>query len=268
MPSPSSRVPVLELFSLQGKVALVTGGAGLYGRQLVSGMLEAGARTFVASRHLEPLKTMEADFRSRGFDLTALQYDQGDETSILRLRDAVLETAGHCDILVNNAVLRPCKKGWQDDWAAFDLSMRVNATGLFTMTRAFGDAMALHGEGSIVNIGSIHGLIAPDPWLYEGTSITGWYPDYFFHKAGMVNFTRFVASYYGSRNVRCNCVAPGGYQTDRHDARFVENYTRKTMLGRMAGDLDLKGAVVFLASPAAAYITGVTLPVDAGYTAK
>lgn len=259
---------VMNLFSLKGKTALVTGGAGLYGRQLVAGLLEAGARTFVAARGLDALKAMEKESRARGQDLTALAYDQADEASILRLRDAVLEKAGRCDVLVNNAVLRPMKKGYKDSLEAFAQSMQVNATGLFAITRAFGDAMAAQGGGAIVNIGSIHGLIAPDPWLYEGTAHSGWYPDYFFHKSGMINFTRFVASYYGLKNVRCNCVAPGGYQTEKHDPTFLENYARKTMLGRMANDDDLKGVVVFLASDAAAYITGATLPVDAGYTAK
>ncbi len=259
---------VLNLFSLKGKVALVTGGAGLYGRQLVAGMLEAGAKTFVAARNLEPLKVMEEEARARGQDLTALAYDQGEEASIHGLRDAILEKAGTCDVLINNAVLRPMKNGYQSDLATFDLSMKVNATGLFAITRAFGDAMAERGGGSIVNIGSMQGIIAPDPWIYEGTAHTGWYPDYFFHKAGMINFTRFTASYYGLKNVRCNCVAPGGYQTDKHDEVFLKNYARKTMLGRMANDNDLKGVVVFLASDAASYVTGTTLPVDAGYTAK
>jgi NAD(P)-dependent dehydrogenase (short-subunit alcohol dehydrogenase family) len=259
---------VLNLFSLKGNVALVTGGAGLYGRQLVAGMLEAGARTFVAARNLEPLKVMEQEARARGLDLTALSYDQGEESSINGLRDAILEKAGTCDVLINNAVLRPMKNGYQSDLSTFDLSMKVNATGLFAITRAFGDAMAERGGGSIVNIGSMQGIIAPDPWIYEGTAHTGWYPDYFFHKAGMINFTRFTASYYGLKNVRCNCVAPGGYQTEKHDEVFLENYARKTMLGRMANDNDLKGVVVFLASDAASYVTGTTLPVDAGYTAK
>jgi NAD(P)-dependent dehydrogenase (short-subunit alcohol dehydrogenase family) len=259
---------VTNLFSLKGKVALVTGGAGLYGRQLVAGMLEAGARTFVAARHLEPLQEMEKTARAQGQDLTALTYDQGDESSILRLRDTILEKAGRCDVLVNNAVLRPMKKAYADDLEAFDLSMKVNATGLFAITRAFGDVMAEKGGGAIVNIGSIQGLIGPDPWIYEGTTMSGWYPDYFFHKGGMVNFTRFTASYYGLKNVRCNSVAPGGYQTENHPEPFLQNSARKTMLGRLAHDNDLKGVVVFLASEAASYITGVTLPVDAGYTAK
>jgi NAD(P)-dependent dehydrogenase (short-subunit alcohol dehydrogenase family) len=259
---------VMNLFSLKGKVALVTGGAGLYGRQLVAGMLEAGAKTFVAARHLEPLQAMEKTYRDQGHDLTALTYDQGDEASILRLRDAILEKAGKCDVLINNAVLRPMKNAMESEVSTFDLSMKVNATGLFAITRAFGDAMAERGGGSIVNIGSMQGIIAPDPWLYEGTTLSGWYPDYFFHKAGMINFTRFAASYYGLKNVRCNCVAPGGYQTENHSEVFLKNYARKTMLGRMANDNDLKGVVVFLASEAASYITGATLPVDAGYTAK
>ena len=261
--------PVRDLFSLKGRVALVTGGAGMYGRQLVAGMLEAGARTFVAARNIDPLKVMEAEARAKGQDLTALSYDQADEVSIFRLRDEILKIAGKCDVLVNNAVLRPMlKAGWNDELSTFDESMRVNATGLFAITRAFGDAMAERGGGAIVNIGSMHGVIAPDPWLYEGTEHSGWYPDYFFHKAGMINFTRFVASYYGLKNIRCNCVAPGGYQTEKHDERFLANFAKKTMLGRMANDNDLKGAIVFLASDAASYITGATLPVDAGYTAK
>ena len=257
-----------DLFSLDGKVALVTGGAGLYGRQLVAGMAEAGAKTFTASRSIDSVEKVAAGYRDQGLDVTALSYDQADEESIHQLRDEILERAGRCDILVNNSVLRPMKEGYRDTLDSFALSMRVNATGLFAITRAFGDAMAEKGEGAIVNIASIHGMIAPDPWLYEGTNITGWYPDYFFHKSGMINFTRFTASYYGDKGVRCNSVSPGGYQTEQHDPLFLENYAKKTILGRMANDDDLKGVVVFLASPAAAYITGVNVPVEAGYTAK
>lgn len=259
---------VRDLFSIGGKVALVTGGAGLYGRQLVAGMAEAGAKTFIASRTIGPLEELAEEHRKAGHDVTALSYDQAEEDSILALHEEILKRSGRCDILVNNAVLRPMKEGYEDDASTFDLSMKVNATGLFIITRAFGNAMAKQGSGAIINIGSIHGMIAPDPWVYEGTNIHGWYPDYFFHKAGMINFTSFIASYYGDRGVRCNCVSPGGYQTEKHDPAFLENYGRKTFLGRMANDDDLKGVVVFLASDAASYITGANIPVDAGYTRK
>jgi NAD(P)-dependent dehydrogenase (short-subunit alcohol dehydrogenase family) len=261
-------VNVLDTFSLKGKTALVTGGAGLYGRQIVRALAEAGARTLTASRNLAALRAFAVELVSRGLDVTALRLDQGDERSVLSLRDEVLKQAGRLDVLVNNAVLRPMTKGFEDGAPAFAESMRVNATGLFVITRAMGDVMAAGGGGSIINIGSIHGMIGPDPPIYEGTDMHGWYPDYFFHKGGMINFTRFVASYYGPRGVRCNCVSPGGFRTEKMPEAFVRSYSRRTFLGRLANQTDLKGIIVFLASDASSYITGANIPVDGGYTAK
>lgn len=259
---------VLASFSLQGKVALVTGGAGQYGRQIVAALAEAGARTYIAARHIEALAALAVEHRGLGHDVRALPLDLGEESSILALRDALLKDSGRIDILVNNAVLRPMR-GYQDDAATFAESMRVNATGLFIITRAFGDVMAEQGSGSIINISSIHGMIGPDPTIYRGTELSEWPPpDYFFHKGGMINFTRFIASYYGPRGVRCNCVSPGGLQTDALPETFVRQYSERTFLGRMANSTDLKGVIVFLASDASLYITGVNIPVDGGYTAK
>ena len=235
---------VLDLFSLKGKVALLTGGAGLYGRQIARALAEAGADTYIAARHLEALEKVAAELRAQGWKMTALQLDQSDEKSIFAVRDQILQRSKRIDILVNNAVARPMQKGYQDDWATFDQSMRVNATGLFMITRAIGDAMA--DNGSIINIGSIMGLIGPEPANYRGTNMSGWYPDYFFHKGGMVNFTRFIASYYGSRGIRCNCIHPGGYYTNQPEP-FLSRYNEKTCLGRMANDTDLMGSIVYLA---------------------
>jgi NAD(P)-dependent dehydrogenase (short-subunit alcohol dehydrogenase family) len=259
---------VLDTFSLHGKVALVTGGAGLYGRQIVAALAEAGARTYVAARNVEVLRVLAAEHREQGCDVRALQYDQGDEASVLALRAAIVAESEHCDILVNNAVARPMKKAYRDDAAAFAESMRVNATGLFVITRAFGDLMAERGSGSIINIGSIQGMIGPDPTLYRGTTMSGFYPDYFFHKGGVINFTRFIASYCGANGVRCNCVSPGGFRTDSHPEVFVRQYSDRTFLGRLANSTDLKGVIVFLASDASLYLDGVNIPVDGGYTAK
>jgi NAD(P)-dependent dehydrogenase (short-subunit alcohol dehydrogenase family) len=158
--------------------------------------------------------------------------------------------------------------GYEDHAAGFALSMQINATGLFIITRAMGDIMARQKSGSIINIASIQGLIGPDPANYEGTQMHAWYPDYFFHKGGMVNFTRFIASCYGAQGVRCNCVSPGGLFTSKMPEKFVKNYGRRTCLGRLANETDLKGIIVFLASDASAYVTGVNIPVDGGYTAK
>lgn len=266
--SGNGRWSVAEAFSLEGKVAVVTGGAGLYGRQIVAALALAGARTHVTTRSRERLAEIERSFREiEGVDITAHVLNQEDEASILALRDAVLERDGRVDVLVNNAVERTMRS-WNDPLEAFEKSMKVNAAGLFAITRAFGDAMAAGGGGSIIMIGSIQGMIGPDAWLYEGMPFHGFIPDYFFHKGGMVNFTRFVAGYYGPRNVRCNCISPGGLATEHTAPGFPERYAERTMLGRMAGGTDLMGSIVFLASDASAYVTGVNLPVDGGYTAK
>ncbi len=257
---------ILERFSLKGKVALVTGGAGLYGRQIVEGLAEAGATTYIASRNLQALEDVAEELVVSGYDIRALCMDQSDESSVLAARDEIIRRSGRMDVLVNNAVARPMKLGYIDDVSTFDESMKVNATGLFIVTRAFGDVMP--DGGSIINIGSMQGMIAPDPTIYEGTEMNGWYPDYFFHKGGMINFTRFTASYYGSKGIRCNCVSPGGYQTVTTNERFVRQYSSRTFLGRMADGNDLMGIVVLLASDASAYITGTNIPVDGGYTAK
>lgn len=259
---------ILENFSLESKVAVVTGGAGLYGRQIAVALSEAGAVTYIASRNLGALEKFAGEMRTKGLDVTGLQYDQAEEKSVLVLRDAILRRGGRIDILVNNAVLRPMKRGYRDDASTFAQSMEVNATGLFIISRVFGDVMAQQNGGSIINIGSIQGMVGPDPTIYRGTEMSGWVPDYFFHKGGMINFTRFVASYYGPKNVRCNCVSPGGFLTKEMPESFVRQYSDRTFLGRLAGETDLMGIIVFLASDASVYITGANIPVDGGYTAK
>ncbi len=256
---------VLDSFSLKGRVALVTGGAGLYGRQIVAALAEAGARTIMASRGIEALEKVAAQERARGLDVQALSFDQSSEKSILGLRDAVYEKAGRVDVLVNNSVLRSMAS-WSDSAANWEKSMQVNATGVFLMTRAFGDKMAEAGRGSIINVGSIYGVVGPDFSLYEEV---GWPqpPDYWFNKGGMQNLTRFTAAHYGPRGVRCNVINPGGYYNNT-DERFVKRYAKRVFLGRMANDTDLKGVIVFLASDASAYLTGATIAVDGGLTAK
>ena len=255
----------LGQFSLQGKVVVLTGGAGLYGRGLAAVLAEAGATLVLASRDRAALEKVAAEERKRGYAVEAEQLDQGDEKSVLALRDRVMARHGRVDGLVNNAVARPMS-GPTDALARWEESMRVNATGLFAISRAFGEVMQARRSGSMVNIGSIQGMVGANLFLYEGTGI-GTVPDYFFHKGGMLNLTRYLAALWGPSGVRVNCISPGGFYNN-HDPVFVKRYSQMTMLGRMANDTDLGGAVVFLLSDAASYITGANLPVDGGYTAK
>ncbi len=256
---------IIDRFRLDGRVAVVSGGAGLYGRQIVEALAEAGATAVMASRNVANLEEVVAELTARGLRAAAMPLDQGEPDSITALRDRVLDAHGRVDVLVNNAVLRPMK-GWNDPIDAFTESMRVNAVGVYHMTRVFGDAMAERNAGSIINIGSIQGMVGPDFTLYEGLGMDS-PADYFFHKGGMLQLTRYAAARLGPRGVRVNTLSPGGFLSNQ-SPEFIERYNARTFLGRMAGDDDLKGAVVFLASDASAYVTGANLVVDGGYTAK
>lgn len=261
---------VLEMFSLEGKVALVTGGAGKYGSQITKALLQAGADVWVASRSLEKNQRFAEELKVEGYDkIHAAAYDQADEESIFALRDAILKEHGKCDILVNNSVYRATVDAWYDDAEFFRKSMEINGVGFFMITRAFGKVMAEQGSGSIINIGSYMGELGADEYLYEGIEgMHGWDgPDYFFHKGGMHNMTRLIAGYYGPSGVRCNCLSLGGLFNNQ-DPRFVERYSRKTFLKRMANQTDIMGIIVYLASDASAYTTGAVINVDGGYTAK
>lgn len=257
---------MLPSFSLKDKTVLLTGAAGLFGRGLASALAEAGATLIIASRSAENLQAVAAAEMALGHRVHAEAFDQGDEASILDLRARIEARFGPLHGLVNNSVLRPMK-GTLGSVAQWEDSMRVNATGLMLMHRHFGTAMAEAGRGSIVNIGSIQGMIGPSYELYAGTSMGDMPPDYFFHKGGMLNLTRYYAALYGPKNVRVNCLAPGGFFNNQPEL-FVQRYSEHTMLNRMADDDDLGGSVVFLLSEASRYITGVNLPVDGGYTAK
>jgi NAD(P)-dependent dehydrogenase (short-subunit alcohol dehydrogenase family) len=257
---------MLSSFSLHDHVVLLTGAAGLFGRGLASALAEAGATLIIASRSVEKLQAVAEEETARGYRVYAEALDQGDEASIAALHGRLTERFGALHGLVNNSVARPMR-GAQGTVAQWEESMRVNATGLMLMHRIFGASMAEAGRGSIVNIGSIQGMIGPSYELYAGTAMGDMPPDYFFHKGGMLNLTRFYAALYGPRAVRVNCVSPGGFYNNQPDS-FVQRYSEHTMLQRMADDRDLGGSIVFLLSDASRYITGTNLPVDGGYTAK
>jgi NAD(P)-dependent dehydrogenase (short-subunit alcohol dehydrogenase family) len=258
--------PFLKNFSLEGKCILLTGGAGLYGRGLTTRLCQAGANLVIASRNLNSLQAIVERETAAGHTISAEQLDLSSQQSIRNVVDKLLDRFGKVDGLVNNAYLRVMKGGPTGPVEQWEESLKANATGLLNITRACGEAMCQAGRGSVVNIGSIMGLIGPNPFLYEGTSMSA-SPDYFFNKGGMLQLTRYFASYYGSSGVRVNYLSPGGY-FNHQDPKFLDRYEKSTMLGRMANDDDLAGAVIFLLSDASSYITGANLPVDGGYTAK
>lgn len=261
---------VMDMFNLNGKVAVITGGAGKYGYQIVEALAEAGATVYVASRNRKNNEERLSDLIKQNYKIRFAEFDLESTDSITAMCNEIYSKEGKVDVLVNNAVLRvpstdtSCAN-------AFSRSMNANATGLFIISKAFGDRMAKAGYGSIINIGSYMGILGPDYFLYQGTdmlSSDGMMPgDYFFHKGGMTNYTRFLAGHYGQHGVRVNCAELGGLFNNQPE-KFVKRYCKKTMLGRMANDTDLKGLILYLASDASLYMTGAIIPLDGGYSAK
>ena len=261
---------IIDTFRLNGRTAIVTGGAGRYGRQIVEALGEAGATVFIASRDLSHCQETADAFIAQGLDVRALRLDLGDRGSIDRLVAEVIAQTRRIDILVNNAVTRSaCGGGWLQELESYDRSLHVNASATFYLTAAVAERMKQPKRGSIINVGSFMGLVGPEEANYAGTDMGGNpSPIYFYEKGGMVNFTRWAASVLGSHGIRVNAIHPGGLLEPHLPERFVKQYSERTQLGRMASQTDLKGVVVFLASDASAYLTGTNIPVDGGYTAK
>jgi NAD(P)-dependent dehydrogenase (short-subunit alcohol dehydrogenase family) len=251
------------MFDLTDRVALVLGGAGLYGAALSEALAECGARVVIASRDVNRCEESVRKLLERGLLGDFEQFDQGDTQSIIELKERFFSKWDKLDILVNSSVARPMHR-YQDEVSAWRQSMEVNATGLFTICRAFLEPMMERGSGSIINMGSIQGVVAPDFTNYAGTKMTT-PPDYQFHKHGLVGLTKYLAALAGPRGVRVNLISPGGYSPDAEEP-FISQYCRRVFLGRMAERDDIKGAVVFLASEASRYVTGANIVVDGGYS--
>jgi NAD(P)-dependent dehydrogenase (short-subunit alcohol dehydrogenase family) len=199
--------------------------------------------------------------------------------SLIDARKRILEAYGRIDILVNNAAINdmfenPLLAGQQSMFEHYPLEMwdrswKVNVSGVFLCCQVLGGVMAEQGGGSIINIASTYGIVAPDQSIYKNEAGEQTFyksPAYPVTKSAVIGFTKFLASYWGPKKVRVNTLSPGGVE-NQQDVFFKNNYSRKTLLGRMANASDYKGAIVFLASDASAYMTGANLVVDGGWTA-
>jgi NAD(P)-dependent dehydrogenase (short-subunit alcohol dehydrogenase family) len=257
---------IRDFFSLDGRVALVSGGAGHYGRQISLALAEAGATVIVASRDLTRCENFAAELRLAGYKAKARAFDLTSDESVMALAEELRASVKRIDVLFNNAVTVTTGSPERYSTSEWIEAMECNTTGLYRSCLVFGSFMAEQGGGSIVNIGSIYGVVSPDFSLYEGHEEMTNPPSYGFAKAGMLQLTRYLAVYFGGRGVRFNCISPGGLYSTNMPADFAARYRARTPLGRMAGPNDIKGAALFLAADASAYITGQNLLVDGGFT--
>jgi NAD(P)-dependent dehydrogenase (short-subunit alcohol dehydrogenase family) len=253
------------MFELDDSVALVTGGGGLIGQQVTRALAEQGATVVLADLSGSDAEAVAERIGDRA---TYVPADVTNESSVVELVEGVVADYGRIDVLVNCAYPRNENYGRQyedvtyEDWCENVVS---HLGSYYLVSNAVSAVMADQSSGgSIVNLGSIYGVQAPDFSLYDGLDMTS--PvEYAAIKGGVITLSEYLASYLGPDGIRVNVVSPGGVFDD-HDPEFVERYERRTVLGRMADPEDVAGAVVYLASDAAAYVTGHNLVVDGGWT--
>ncbi len=262
---------VWDLFRLKGSVAIVTGGAGKLGSQMADALAEAGAHIVVASRNLDKCRAKAEALSAVHAEALPVAVDVTNKDSVRRMFDAVMERFGRIDVLVNNAYSAQAKPFEQMSAEEFESASRGALTSTFLCSQAVAPTMRAQRSGVIVNIASIYGLVSPDHRIYGRSGLDN--PcNYGPAKAGVIQFTRWLAAYLAPDGIRVNAITPGGFYNPQFRERldyedvFVANYRHKTPLGRMGNETDLKGAVVFLSSAASEYVTGQNIVVDGGWT--
>ncbi|MDD5361268.1 MAG: SDR family oxidoreductase [Ignavibacteria bacterium] len=264
------------IFSLENKSIVVTGAAGLIGSVQCKALSDFGASVAVCDLNYEAAKEIADTLNEKSYPVYA---DVTDTDSLIKAKEIILSNTGRINGLVNNAAINDVfsdkssvleeSKFENYPLELWNASINVNLTGAFLSCRIFGSAMTEKNGGSIINVASTYGLVGPDQSLYKDKSGNQMFyksPAYPAGKGAIINFTRYLAAYWGSRNIRVNTLCPGGVE-DSQDENFINNYSKRTMLGRMAKPEDYSGAVVFLAGDSSSYMTGACLVIDGGWTA-
>jgi len=281
-----------DLFNIRGRVAIVTGGAGLLGIEFCHTLAVAGAHVIVADLNGSAAQALadainavgpNAEGSNRVGSALAVETDVTSPESVQRMVEAALNAFGRLDILVNSAALDPKfdpgslesaeigrGTGRFEDYPleAWNEAIAVNLTGAFLCCQAAAQPMISQGGGVIVNLSSIYGLAGPDQRMYQRPGEPEQYKPVYYSvtKWGILGLTQYLATYFAGKNIRVNAISPGGVYNG-HDEVFIQAYSARTVLGRMARKDEMNGALLFLASDASSYMTGANLVVDGGWTA-
>lgn len=265
-------------FNINNRTVIVTGATGILGRQYCHGFAQFGANVVVADLVQEQCSRLADELRSKyKADALGAECDVASPEAVSRMVALVVQEFGHIDILINNAASKsenldeffaPFEDYSLDEWRRV---MSVNIDGMFLAAQAVGSQMIKQGTGgSIIQISSIYGIMAPDPRIYEGS----YYLDhqintpavYSASKAAVLGLTRYLATYWADRGIRVNTLTPGGVQSGQNET-FISKYSHRIPMGRMAYQNEMVGAALFLASDASSYVTGQNIVVDGGLSA-
>lgn len=278
MSTPAPLPDYSNLFDLTGKSAVVTGAGGILGRHFSAALAAHGAAVALVDIDGPAVTSLARGLADRyPTQVTAVECDLSDPTAIEAMISSAAETLGGIDIVHNNAATKgdsleamfePAETYAPDTWRQH---MSVNLDGAFHVMRAAGNVMLAQGRGgSIVSTSSIYGLLGADQRIYEGSDYMGMAintpPSYAAAKAGLIGLTRYFAARWGPQGIRVNAIAPGGVESGQNST-FTERYGARVPMGRMARPDEVVGALVWLASDAASYVTGQVISVDGGLTA-
>ena len=267
-------------FDLTGKIAVITGGAGLLGREHGAAIASAGGTVVLADIAADAVLEAEREHARRfATPVWGAKLDITDYDAVCSFRDTLNDKFGRVDILINNAANNPkVEKGTGSRWtrlesfslAQWDADVRVGLTGAFLCSQILGTEMARRRSGVILNVASHFALIAPDQRLYRTPNT----PEdqqpvkpvtYSVVKAALIGLTRYLATYWADAGIRVNSICPGGVLNEQPQD-FVERASQQIPLGRLANPYEYRGAVLFLCSDASSYMTGANLVVDGGRT--
>ncbi|MFY0604289.1 MAG: SDR family oxidoreductase [Flavobacteriaceae bacterium] len=259
-----------NLFDLTGKIALITGGAGLLGSEHAIALASHGAKVYLADINIE--KCIKKVEEIKNDHVSALKLDVTNKENWQKVVSEIVANDGTIDILVNNAGYTNNTKTSAfdktfenfslDDWNSI---MDVNLTGTFLGCQVVGNQMIKQGKGSVINIASLYGVVSPNHKMYPGTGIVQPVA-YTVSKHGVVALTKYAATWLAEKGVRVNSLTPGGI-FDGHDGLFLERFKNLNPIGRMSDKNELRGGLVYLASDASSHVVGHNLVIDGGWTA-
>jgi len=270
---------IFDKFKLDGQTAVVTGGGGLLGKQFSRTLAEAGANVVVADLNQKDADQQAERLKADGYSAIGVGVNVTDPASTQEMVQRTLKAFGRLDVLVCSAAMDPKfdtehqdnQKGNAFETYPLDAwkqALDVNLTGLFLCSQAAVHPMLEQDHGVLIHICSTYGLVGPDNRIYDRPGQPKSYKPVFYSvtKAGVLGLVHYLATYYAEKNIRVNALTPGGV-FNNHDDIFTKNYSARTVIGRMAKQDEMNGALLFLASDASSYMTGSNLVVDGGWTA-
>lgn len=264
-----------ELFNIKGKVIAIIGATGILGSRYVEFLCHQGANIIVGDVFFDRCLVLSEKMNKQGFKATPVFVDNTDEKSIVDFYEKSIAVFGKIDAVINNAQIKP-----EGFYAAFENYSKEtlnkvidgNLVGVTISCREAGKIFLNQGYGVIINVASIYGIVGADQRLYDGVENIYFENErfsspvsYAISKAGVVQLTKYLASYYREKNIRVNCLTPGGVY-DNHDDNFNSQYSYRTLLGRMADKDEYNAAILYLLSDASSYVTGFNLIVDGGWS--